>query len=328
MALRDAPGAGAEGDRHNQARPDPHEDQARDRHLGVAGVGPHLRQDHEGQGLHAHPQRQRAAHAQVGDEQAAGQRRARDQGRDHGQEGDAGAQGRVAEVVLQVVGQVHGSAHLGRPECCHRRVGGGPTGCRGDPQGQSRGLGQVLAHHEEDGEHYRGPQPQEGRRRGPGGLLGPVQAEHDGEAGRAPQGQAGQVPGGLLVTASRGGQAAQADDEARRGNGHVDVERPAPAQPVRQGPADEEPGGGAQPAGGAEEGEDLTTSGPGGEGGAEQDQGGGGQERGERPLGGPGGHQQGEGGGQPGHQARRREADLTDPVGAPEAKGRHQAAAQ
>ena len=130
----------------------------------------------------------------------------------------------------------------------------------------------MLADHEQHRGDSAERQPGDGRYRGPGGLLGAVEAVDDAEAGPAAQDQAGQVVSDARAAVSMIGrrQAALPDKQGRSGQEDVDVERPAPAEPVGQRPADEQSDGRAQPAGGAEDREDALALSALGEGDIEQ----------------------------------------------------------
>ena len=329
MRSGDAPGAGVECDRHDEADSDAEDQESGDDRCGIGGVDVDSGQEGEGRRLDPDAQDQDAARAQTPEEELPGRRSGCDECADHGQEGDSGPQGRVAEVILQVVGQVERSAHLSGPDRGRSDVGGGPCGPGHDPQGQRGGGGGALPDDEQQRQHDRGGEPADGRCRSPGGLLGAVQAEHCAEAGCTAQEQAGQVGECRSVaTGVRGGQPAQADEEADRGDRHVDVEGPAPVEPVREGPSDQESGCGSDAARRAEEREDSSATGSFGEGGVEQGECGRAEERCEGALGGAGGHQHGEGGRHARDETRGGEAGLSQPVGPTGAENGRQASAE
>jgi len=151
--------------------------------------------------------------------------------------------------------------------------GGGGRRLGDDPQRQGGGGCDALAEQERHGQDGGGAQPPDRRRRGPRGLLGAVEAEDGAEAGAAAQDEAGQVGEGRpVVPRFRGRQATQPDEETDSGDEHIDVEGPAPAEPIRQGSSDEEAGGGPDTGRRAEECEDPPASGTVGEGGVEKRQ--------------------------------------------------------
>ena len=229
------------------------------------------------------PDRDQDAGAELGHQQLARGGRRHDQAADQRQERQAGHHRRVAQDLLQVVGEEQEDpeqADRGQPD---RQVRAAPEPVEDDPQRQQR-MGHPPLHQREQGEQDHPAHQQADRERvAPPLGVGLGQPVDEGDQAGHHQHRPRPVEVHAGVAAITAQQPDRGRDRDHRED-HVDVQAPAPGQVLGQHAAEQQPDRAAGPGDRAEDAERLAPLGRVGERHRQRGQGGRRQQRAERAL--------------------------------------------